>query len=123
MVMHIEGLENLPYHDRLSDIDLFSVQGRLLRADIIKCWKIMHGCASFDSRRLFQRAPNIGTRNHAYRIGYTHCSLQCRRRVFSLCVVGIWNSLPSSVVELNDIDLFKSALKSVLGYKLYEYCD
>ena len=33
----IDGFENLTYSQRLKDLDLFSVEGRLLRADVIKC--------------------------------------------------------------------------------------
>lgn len=118
---HIQGLEDLPYHDRLSALDLFSVRGRLLRADLIECWKIMHGYASFDYQKLFQCAPDARTRGHAYKLAHTRSFLECRRRFFSHRVVATWNSLPPSVAELDDIGCFKSALKSVLGAKLYEY--
>ena len=38
----IKGLEGLSYGERLSELSLFSVQGRLLRADLIQYWKIFH---------------------------------------------------------------------------------
>ena len=38
----IDGYESLTYSQRLKDLDLFSVQRRLLRTDVIKCWKIFH---------------------------------------------------------------------------------
>ena len=34
-----DGFENLAYSQRLKDLDLFSVEGRLLKADVIKCCK------------------------------------------------------------------------------------
>ena len=37
---HIHGLENLQYQERLQCLKLFSVQGRLLRYDLIQFWKI-----------------------------------------------------------------------------------
>ena len=33
----IYGFEDLTYSQRLKDIDLFSVEGRLLRVNVIKC--------------------------------------------------------------------------------------
>ena len=39
---HIHGLAELPYTDHLKALNLYSVQGRLLRADLIKCWKTFH---------------------------------------------------------------------------------
>ena len=103
----IEGLENLSYGERLKALDLFSVYGRLLRADLIDCWKIKHGTAPFVPTRLFHQAPAVGTRGHAYKLAHSHCMLECQRRFFSMRVVGVWNSLPSSIVELNNLGPFK----------------
>ena len=36
----IDGFENLTYSQRLKDLNFFSVEGKFLRADIIKCWKV-----------------------------------------------------------------------------------
>ena len=118
---NIDGLGNLSYADRLSALDLFSVHGRLLRADLIECWKIMHGVAPFDSTRLLQLAPVLGTRGHEFKLAHIRCSLECRRRFFPVRVVGPWNSLPSAVAELSDLGAFKAALKESLGQKLYDY--
>ena len=117
----IDGLENLSYAERLSALDLFSVHGRLLRADLIECWKIMHGVAPFDPTSLFKFAPDVGTRGHVFKLAHIRCSLGCRRRFFSVRVVDSWNLLPSAVVELRDLGAFKAALKDFLGHKLYDY--
>ena len=37
---NVLGLKDMIYAERLRALDLFSVQGRLLRADMLKCWKI-----------------------------------------------------------------------------------
>ena len=34
-----DGFENLAYFQILKDLDMFSVEGRLLTADVIKYWK------------------------------------------------------------------------------------
>ena len=39
-IKRIYGFENLTYSQRLKDFYLFSVEERLLRANVIKCWKI-----------------------------------------------------------------------------------
>ena len=36
------GFEDLSYGERLRRLDLFSFQGRLLRADLILVYKILH---------------------------------------------------------------------------------
>ena len=125
---NIEGLENLSYGERLKALGLlchlFSVYGRLLKADLIDCWKILHGTAPFVPSRLFHQAPAVGTRGHAYKLAHSNCSLECQRRFFSMRVdSAIWpllpDSLPSSIVELYNLDPFKAALKDFLGDRLY----
>ena len=45
----MEGLSNLSYGERLRALNLFSIQDRLLRSDLIKYWKIICGdSAGFD---------------------------------------------------------------------------
>ena len=52
---------NFPIEDRLKFLDLYSVRGRYLRADIIKCWKIFHGFSPIAPDQLFVLAPDVGT--------------------------------------------------------------
>ena len=38
----IANISHLAYVERSKALELFSIFGRLLRADLIKCWKIFH---------------------------------------------------------------------------------
>ena len=49
----IAGLEELPYQEWLKQLDLFSVKGRLLRADMIFVWKIFNKESSIKPEQLF----------------------------------------------------------------------
>ena len=40
---HVNDLQGLSYGERLRRLDLYSIQGRLLRADLIQYLKIFHG--------------------------------------------------------------------------------
>ena len=53
----ITGCEGMSYEQRLKTLDLYSVKGRLLRADLIKCWKIFNGMSSITPTELFSMAP------------------------------------------------------------------
>ena len=81
----------------------------------------MHGVAPYQSTRLFQHAPAVGTRAHSLKLAHSHSTLECRRRFFSIRIVGVWNSLPASVVELSNLGPFKAALKETLGDRLFDY--
>ena len=70
----ISGLETLPYAERLAKLNLFSVQGRLLRSDLIQYWKIIsnRSCISPDS--LFTPQPHSTSRGHPLKVLTPHTS-------------------------------------------------
>ena len=49
----VQGLEGRTYSERLRSLDLFSVQGRLLRADMILTWKIFAGVCAIHPSQVF----------------------------------------------------------------------
>ncbi len=120
----ISGLENLTYPDRLKSLNLFSVKGRLLRHDLILYWKIFHGHSPLSPPDIFTlHNQNIATRGHRYKIAHTRCSLDIRKRFFSVRCVPQWNSLPDSVVSSASLETFKCALAahySITG-TLFDY--
>lgn len=120
---HIEGLSSLSYSERLRILDLYSVQGRLLRADLLKYWKIFHDECGISPEEIFTPPPSLATRGHRFKIHHTHSTTEARRRFFSLRCVSIWNSLPDQVVALESISSFKTALHHHLGPILYQFPD
>ena len=102
-------------------LQLYSVKGRLLRADIIKCWKIFHGKCGLDPEELFVLVDGRITRGHRYKVAHVYSSIECRRRSFSLRIANLWNCLPDDVVALESVESFKSALHICLGERLFEF--
>ena len=119
----IDGLHDLSYFVRLKSLNLYSVQGRLLRADLIKCWKIFNNQSAIAPLDLFTLSQVSCTRGHRYKILKPHASLDCRRRFFSVRCIDLWNSLPDSVVAASTIDNFKKGLHQCLGDLLFTYTD
>ena len=60
----IYGFENLTYSQRLKDLDFFSVEGKLLKGDIIKYWEIFHSYSGICSEDIFVSARSDNTRGH-----------------------------------------------------------
>ena len=118
---HIQGLENMDYASRLRTLNLYSIRGRLLRADLVKCWKIFHGKSCFSPQDLFSFSNDLRTRGHPFKIYVTRPVLDCRRRSFAVRCVGRWNSLPTSVVMAESLSVFKSRLHSSLSAELYKF--
>ena len=118
---HISGLENVDYASRLKLLNLYSVKGRLLRADLIKYWKIFHGKCVISPDRLFPPISDSRTRGHPFKIGVLRSVLECRRRSFGVRCVSIWNSLPSEVVCCTTLSAFKSLLHERLSVELFDF--
>ena len=118
---NILGLRDKEYGDRLRKLDLFSVKGRLLRADIIKCWKIFHGHCHLSPEMLWNLQVDNRTRGHLYKIRVCRCQVDARARFFSHRVVQHWNGLPEWLVRETSLPQFKKGLAATLGDRLYEY--
>ena len=119
----VEGLEELPYDQRLRELDLYSVKGRLLRADLLKCWKIFHGKCGISPEDLFSLNSRGVTRGHRFKVEHVRCELECYRRSFGVRCVSVWNSLPDDLVGCVSIEGFKRGLHVVLGSTLFDYVE
>ena len=101
---------------------MFSVKGRLLRADLIKYWKIVHGkCGDANLKDVLLVAPYGRTRGHPFRLLMPVCISDIKGRFFGTQCIMLWNSLPISVVSVNCLATFKRVLAVHLGEVLYEF--
>ena len=64
----VSGMSDLDYRTRLQILNQYSVQGRLLRGDMIQCWKMFHGKCSIATTNLFTMTPQSGTRGHRFKV-------------------------------------------------------
>ena len=119
----IEGMDELPYHQRLRELNLYSVKGRLLRADLLKYWKIFHGECGIAPEEMFSLNHRGVTRGHRFKIEHVRCVLECHRRSFAVRCVGIWNSLPDNLVGCDSVEAFKRGLHVFLGSVLFDYVE
>ena len=116
----IAGLEDLPYEERLKRLDLFSVQGRLLRADMILVWKIFNNVCSLKPLQLFELDLS-GRRGHSRKLFVPRVNLEVRKRSFASRVVHTWNSLSEEAISADTIHKFKGFLHRDLGAKLFNF--
>ena len=117
----VTGMSNLDYPTRLRALRQFSVTGRLLRSDIIQCWKIFHGKCFLNPLDLFTMPPQTTTRGHRFKICHVRTQTDVRKRAFAIRCIERWNSLPDHVVAENDLKRFKGLLADSLGDALYEF--
>ena len=97
---------------------LYSIYGRLLRANLSKCWKIFHSEADVGLQDLFTKTVERRTRGHLPRIVTPRCDLELRR-FFQVRVVQRWNSLSVQAVKKTSLIGFKQ-LEVETGDDLYK---
>ena len=115
----ILGLGGLVYEDRLKELGLYSIQGRLLRADIIKVWKIFHPEVDIGLDRIFDRRSHGATRGHSLKLAVPRSRSETKRRFLNSRVVTVWNGLPAEVVSASTLASFKGRLD---GHMSGEFC-
>ena len=115
---HVEGCWELAYPERLRTLGLYSVYGRMLRADLIKVWKAFYPSGVFDSglSSIFEVHGHRATRGHSYKLSVPVCRTELKRRFFSVRCVRAWNELPESVVGAVSVGGFKSGLDREMGH-------
>ena len=89
----VTNISHLAYVERLKALKLFSIFGRLLRADLINCWKIFHSNVDIGLLHGFIVAVGRRTRGHSHKVVVPRCELDMRRRFFYVRVIQQWTSL------------------------------
>jgi ribonuclease P/MRP protein subunit RPP40 len=107
----VHGLTDLPYEERLKQLDLPTLSYRRTRADILQTFRIFKGIDDLKPTDFFTMNTTSNTRGHNLKIYKPNCNTTERQHTFSQRVITIWNNLPSEVVNSEIINTFKSALE------------
>ena len=101
-------LWSLSYTERLSLLDLDSLELRRLRFDIMTCFKILNNMLPLEINDFFTMS-GLNTRQKL-----TKADGRCDERLyfFSNRIVPVYNSLPHEITDIKDFKCFKSMLAS-----------
>ena len=119
----IKRLEHLPYEGRLHQLELFSLEKRRLRGDMIEVYTIIHDMENVNRKTFFSLSQNSRTRGHPMKLIGERSRTNKRKCFFTQCIVKVRNSLPQDVVMATNLDGFKRGLdkfleeKAINGYK------
>ncbi|MEE6522036.1 hypothetical protein FKM82_020430 [Ascaphus truei] len=103
----IKGMDILIYEERLAKLDLFTLEKRRLRGDMITIYKYIRGQYNELSKELFIPRVVQRTLGHPLRLEERKFHQQQRKGFFTVRAVKMWNSLPMETVMADTIDLFK----------------
>ena len=69
-----------------------------LHADLIMCYKIVHGLGSIPFESFFKLSSQQNTRGHSLKLFYPDSRVGVRAHSFPVRVISLWNRLPSTTV-------------------------
>ncbi len=100
----------MPYEERLRQLNLFSLERRRPRADLILAFKIFKGEVDLNPSEFFLRPPQAGLRGHTYRFLQGPSRLRRRSGAFSVRVVKNWSRLPAHLDLAPSVSIFKKTV-------------
>ena len=88
-------LKNLPYTERLKELDLHTLKYRRIRGDMIEIFKIMHQKYDASCFPMLQFNNRVDTRGNKYKLlKYKSFHYDLRKYSFTARSINTWNSLP-----------------------------
>jgi len=114
------------YPERLDKLNLWSLEERRVRADLIEVYKVVHGLSaiSLPFQDLFEFENTSGrTRGHSLKLQKKRCRLDLRLYFFSERVVNMRNNLDDQSVTASSLNSFKSNLSGLRKQSLGLFMD
>jgi len=107
----IPDIRRFSYEARLKKLNLYPLEIRRLRGDLIEAYKILHGFEDVDPNLFFRRSNQIQLRGNSLKLYKKRSKLLLRAKFFSQRVVDHWNELPNDVVNASSLNSFKARLE------------
>lgn len=115
----IDSVKHLSYEQRLQKLQLFTLETRRLRYDLIEVFKISKGLYTNVSLEDFFVLNKLGLRGHGFKLSKMHARSNIALNMFVNRVVNVWNSLPVDTVNATTLIDFKKGVDSYLRMKGY----
>ena len=109
----IPSIRHLGYERRLEHLNMYSLEKRRLRGQLIETFKILKGIDKVDYRQLFTLSQNQ-TRSNGWKLELRRFNTSQCGNFFTYRIPSYWNRLPAEVVESATVDQFKNRLDRVI---------
>uniref|UniRef100_A0A1E1VZH4 RNA-directed DNA polymerase from mobile element jockey-like n=1 Tax=Pectinophora gossypiella TaxID=13191 RepID=A0A1E1VZH4_PECGO len=107
----VSSLRDKTYEERLSLLNLTTLEQRRKRGDLIETYKILHD--HYDVQQLkdiFKLSKNVNLRGHSLKLYKPLCASNPKHNFLPNRVVDSWNKLPESIVSAPSVNSFKHRL-------------
>ena len=103
----IPCLTDMTYADRLAFLKISTLERRRLEADLIFCYKILHGLIAGPPEKYGLKLSKRKSRGHSLKLSTDLAKLDARKFFFCNRVCSPWNSLSEELVSSKNTKLFK----------------
>ncbi len=100
----------MPYEQNLRQLNLFSLERRRLRTDLILTFKLFKGEVNLNPSDFFLHPSRAGLRRHNYRLLQGPSRLRRRSGAFSVRAVKYWARLPTLLAVSPSVSIFKKTV-------------
>ena len=120
----IKEVRGKDYVDRLKELNLWTLEERRNRADLLELFKMYKGYTSVHFESLFTLdCNNQGTRGHLAKLSKPRCQKDVRKYFFSHRVINRWNALDGETVSSSSINAFKNRLNKIRKTRMGYFMD
>ena len=109
----LHSMWSLSYLDRLTVLNVDSLQLRRLKSDLIMIYKIVNNLVDINDNIITASTFNINLRRHSKYLVKPKTNRNCRFFSFACRNIDVWNSLPNYMVDINNLSSFKHNLNKI----------
>jgi ribonuclease P/MRP protein subunit RPP40 len=108
----INYLHTSSYAERLLNLCVDSLQCRRVKADLIFCYKLLHGQIDVQTDDFVVLANSINLRGNRYKLAKSIITMTRDANFYSNRIVNTWNDLLDSIVMTSTVSIFKRRLRN-----------
>jgi len=106
----LRGINLLSYCDRLTKLELNTLELRRLHNDLVMCYKIVFGLIDVKFTDFFTFTPSGVTRGNQFKLYKTRAD-EARNSFFTNRVLNVWNAVSPDIVDFTSLCTFKHTIK------------